>query len=144
MIRNDAELAVTRQQLDRAERALRSLREEVEPHNPARFRLMAESYIDMIQRLRAAVDAYLGVVPVRARGVIREVDLDRQTFVLRKRPEGEPELDCVYGEPLEDRVKSCLDQWVTVRGLCRPENGGQRPVVQVDDIEASVPGVGRA
>jgi hypothetical protein len=43
----------TRAQLGRVERALESLRREVEHANPARFELMAESYIDMIAELRA-------------------------------------------------------------------------------------------
>ena len=43
----------TRQWITRFELALESLRREVEPINPARFQLMAEGYIDVIQQLRA-------------------------------------------------------------------------------------------
>lgn len=61
MSNSHEELELTREQLERAERALEALRHEVLPQNPARFRLMAESYVEQIRSLRAQIDAYLGI-----------------------------------------------------------------------------------
>ncbi len=65
MIHNDQQLAVVREQLGRAEHALKAISDEVKPVNESRFLLMAESYVDMIQGLREQIDAYLGVNAVR-------------------------------------------------------------------------------
>jgi hypothetical protein len=59
MITNDGELALTRLQLGRVERALGALREDVLPQNEERYRLMAEPYVDQIDELRAEIDAYV-------------------------------------------------------------------------------------
>ncbi len=59
MITNDAELAVVREQFRLADSALESLRETVRPKSERTYRLMAESYIDMLQKLRAEIIDYL-------------------------------------------------------------------------------------
>lgn len=55
------EIDLTREQLTRAEQALEAIRRDVWPVNEARFLLMAEGYVEQIQRLRAQIDAYLGI-----------------------------------------------------------------------------------
>lgn len=68
MITNDAELEVVRTQLNRAEAALDALRQEVQSKNERTFDAMAESYIDMVQSLRAEIDTYQGRVAPNAPG----------------------------------------------------------------------------
>ncbi len=63
MITNDAELEVVRQQLHRAEAALDACRRDFLPHNEVQYRLFAGSTIDLIQSIRADIDAYLGIGP---------------------------------------------------------------------------------
>ena len=64
MITNDEELEIVRRQLNHVESALDSLRHDVKPKNEKLYHLMAESYIEMLQSLRADIDAYLGIPPV--------------------------------------------------------------------------------
>ncbi|MEK6702244.1 MAG: hypothetical protein AABZ53_08275 [Planctomycetota bacterium] len=61
MIQNDTDLQLTRDQMQRLENTLSRLRAEVEPRSPRRFRLMAEAYVESLNKLRATVDVYLGV-----------------------------------------------------------------------------------
>ncbi len=61
MIRNDKELQVILEQLNRAESALGSLRHDIYSQNPNMYRLMAESYVDTILQLRSEVDSYLEI-----------------------------------------------------------------------------------
>jgi hypothetical protein len=63
VIRTDAELEVVRQQLHLAEAALDACRRDFLPHNEVQYRLFAGSTIDLIQSLRADIDAYLGIGP---------------------------------------------------------------------------------
>lgn len=60
MIQTESDLQVVRSQIVRLENTLSKLRAEVEPRNPRRFRLVAESYIDSLSELRAQVDAFVG------------------------------------------------------------------------------------
>jgi hypothetical protein len=64
MIYTDHELAIVREQLGRAEKALKAIRDEVRPVNESRFLLMAESYVQMILELRGQIDTYLGLEAV--------------------------------------------------------------------------------
>ncbi len=48
--------------------------------------------------------------------MIRSVDLDAQTFVLRERPADLPDLACEYSRQLEGTVKEWLGGRVTVSG----------------------------
>ena len=61
MTKNDSDLGYVREQLALAEGALPSLRNDVLPKNPERYRLMAESYVETILGLRADIDQYLGI-----------------------------------------------------------------------------------
>jgi hypothetical protein len=63
MIQNYEQLAVVRRQLTLAEDALVSLHERVHAKNGRNYAIFAESYIDMILKLRAEVDAFLGIGP---------------------------------------------------------------------------------
>ena len=82
MIANDAELRQTREQLALLEEAIAELRRRVYPQSIDRFRLMAESYLDEVERLRNRIDEYLGIKAAR------EAASD---FVLRIESEGLPE-----------------------------------------------------
>ena len=73
MITNDAELSVVRQQLGRVEAALDSLRRDVKAKNENMYELLAGSYIDMLQSLRADIDAYLGIVTLPENAADRQV-----------------------------------------------------------------------
>jgi hypothetical protein len=64
MIRSDDELNLVKQQLERAEAALLSLRRDVLPKSVARYNLMAESYVDQINELRSQIEDYLGITSV--------------------------------------------------------------------------------
>jgi hypothetical protein len=61
MIQNYEQLAVVRRQLTLAEDALVSLHERVHAKNRRNYATFAESYIDMILKLRAEIDAFLGI-----------------------------------------------------------------------------------
>jgi hypothetical protein len=61
MIRNDAELAQSIEQMERMYRALARLRADIAPVNYANFQLLAEGPIDEIRKLRGEIDAYLGI-----------------------------------------------------------------------------------
>ncbi len=61
MIQNDDQLKVVRNQLWRAEDGLAALRREMRGQNAAQFELFAEPHLEMIRRLRAEIDAYLGI-----------------------------------------------------------------------------------
>ena len=147
MIQNDTQLGIVREQLARAEAALESLRHEVQPKNEQMYRVMAESYVDTILSLRADVDAYLGIVVTQTaeqdtecgelEGVIRSVDLDAQTFVLRDRPDAEPDLLCEYGPDLEDAVKECLDSRVIVAGSIETSRKTHKSKMSADRISYS-------
>jgi len=68
-------------------------------------------------------------------GVIREVDLDAQTFVLRERSESQPDLSCEYGAELEDAVKELLDSRVIVTGSLEKSHKTKRSKMSADTIE---------
>jgi hypothetical protein len=55
MIRNEKQLALVREQLERAEKALKCISDEVRPKSEVRFLLMAESYVEMIQQLHGEI-----------------------------------------------------------------------------------------
>jgi hypothetical protein len=61
MIYNEQELASTEAQLSRLERALAALKAAVYPKSPERFFLMAEAYVDEIQKLRQEIDDFIGL-----------------------------------------------------------------------------------
>ncbi len=63
MITNDNELRITRERLHLAESALDAYRRDLLPHNEVQYHLLAGSTIDLIQSIRADIDAYLGIGP---------------------------------------------------------------------------------
>src|SRR4051812_33262383 len=63
MITNDNELRITRERLRLAESALDAYRRDLLPHNEVQYHLLAGSTIDLIQSIRADIDAYLGIAP---------------------------------------------------------------------------------
>jgi hypothetical protein len=71
-------------------------------------------------------------------GVIRSVDLDADTFVLRDRPDNEPDLDCQYGPNLEEAVKENLDCLVIVSGTLETSRKG-KSTLSADSIELVQP-----
>jgi hypothetical protein len=90
MIQNDEQLVTVKQQLERVESALHSLKQRLLPQSEASFRLMSEGYVDQIAALRHEIDQYLGIsvrLPQPGEsatigGVIRQIDLDENTFRL--------------------------------------------------------------
>lgn len=65
MIANDTQLAVVREQLGRAERALASLRSEIT--NERNFAIFSEAYVDQINELKAEIEAYEKTAKKRAK-----------------------------------------------------------------------------
>src|SRR5262249_23620427 len=139
-------LEVVRSQLGRVEAALDSLRRDVKPKNENMYALMAESYIDLLHALRADIDAYLGIITVpenasdrkytEVEGVIRSVDLDAQTSVLRERPNNWPDRPCEYSTQIEEAVKEFLDCRVTVSGTLETSRLTRREKMEAETIEA--------
>jgi hypothetical protein len=80
---------------------------------------------------RLAADARF----TEAEGVIRQVDLDAQTFVLRERPGDQPDLPCEYASVLADIVKGLLDCRVKVSGLLETSRMTQRSKLEAEAIE---------
>lgn len=72
---------------------------------------------------------------VELEGVIRSVDLDVQTFALRERADGQPDLPCEYGSDLEDAVKASLDCRVLVAGALETSQKTNRSKLLADSIE---------
>jgi hypothetical protein len=58
---NDEELCVIRRQLGLVEEGLAALRHEMQGRSAQQFELMAEPHVEMIRRLRAEIDHYLGI-----------------------------------------------------------------------------------
>ncbi|OGG52207.1 MAG: hypothetical protein A3F84_03860 [Candidatus Handelsmanbacteria bacterium RIFCSPLOWO2_12_FULL_64_10] len=59
MIKNQEEFEHTQEQISRLERVLATMKGEESPED---YRLLSESYIDQIRRMRREIDAYLGVM----------------------------------------------------------------------------------
>jgi hypothetical protein len=58
MIKNDSELRQTFEQLERMQRALATLRDDVLPVNPRLFAVMAEGPLDYIREFHDELEAY--------------------------------------------------------------------------------------
>ena len=76
---------------------------------------------------------------VELEGLIRRVDLDGQTFVLRDRLDGEIDLSCEYGTELEDSVKEYLDNRVVVTGTLETSRKTKKSKLSADSIELATP-----
>ncbi len=59
MIKNDKQLAIEQEQLARLERILDSYRAELLPKNPRNFELYSEGCVELIDKLKGAIDEYL-------------------------------------------------------------------------------------
>lgn len=69
------------------------------------------------ERLNSAIDRMTHEVQETHTGVLREIDLDHLTFILRRA--GELVQTCSFGEELQDAAKGALDKTVTVTGSRR-------------------------
>jgi hypothetical protein len=70
-----------------------------------------------------------------AEGVIRQIDLDAQTFVLRERPDGQDDLPCEYSGELAETVKVLFDCRVKVSGLLETSRMTRRAKMEAEAIE---------
>ena len=141
MITTDAELELTRERLKLVEAALDSLRRDVKSKNEKLYQVMSVGYIDLLLSIRGDIDAYLGIRPspqdTEVEGVIRSVDLDAQTFVLRERPNNLPDLPCEYSRQIEEAVKEFLGRRVTVSGTLETSRLTGREKLEAETIEAA-------
>ena len=136
MICNDEQLKVVRGQLELIEGALESLKRDVLPKSRANFDVMAEGYIDQIAELRSEIEQYVGVsMSSEAEGVIREVDLDENTFRLRERPDHAPEIQCQYDDRMAAEVTGSLGTRVIVRGTLKTAARSKRLTMEVKSIQ---------
>jgi hypothetical protein len=70
-----------------------------------------------------------------AKGMIREIDLDAQTFFLRERPDGQADLLCEYLDTLADTAKELLDCRVKVSWLMGTSRLTRRSRMEAEAIE---------
>ncbi len=68
-------------------------------------------------------------------GVIRQIDLDTQTFVLRERPDNQVDLPCEYPASLAETARELLDQRVTVSGFLETSRMTNRSKLEAEAIE---------
>lgn len=111
--------------------AFKRRRSAVDQSAPVAATLTRESR----SRIREAIQELVSEFEfVELPGVIRTVDLDADTFVLRDRPGGEPDLECQYGPNLEEAVKEYLDCLVIVSGTLEISRKG-KSTLSADSIE---------
>ena len=68
MIRDEGDLKLVREQLQRVRSVLEKIEGRVRPVSEARFELIAEAYRDQIAALQAEIDEYLGrMTPAKKR-----------------------------------------------------------------------------
>ncbi len=72
------------------------------------------------KRIRTALVAVTEVREETHEGVVREIDLDKRSFILR---DGGSEVSCTFGQELTESVKQALDCRVRVRGDRRLKAG---------------------
>ncbi|HEY2589078.1 MAG TPA: hypothetical protein VGI81_25265 [Tepidisphaeraceae bacterium] len=143
MIQNDEQLLTVKQQLERVESALHSLKQRLLPQSEATFRLMAEGYIDQIAALRREIDEYLGIATRTARaegsatvgGVIRQIDLDENTFRLSDPTLKARDLTCEFDELAEEDVRALVGQPVRVTGTLRASGKTGQQTMEADKVE---------
>jgi pantothenate synthetase len=70
-----------------------------------------------------------------AEGVIRQIDLDAQTFILRERPDNQADLPCEYPKTLAEMAKELLDCRVLVSGLLETSRLTHRSKMEAEAIE---------
>lgn len=94
-------------------------------------------------RIRQELESLHSTVEfVELTGVIRSVDLDSKTFILREREDGQPELTCEFSPDLDEGVKEFLDSRVVVAGTLETRPRSKKQLLLVDTIEfaAAEPG----
>lgn len=140
------------EQLGRLYEALTALRRQVEPINPRNFAVLAEGHLEEIRRLQRELDEYAGVVAVdngaldripeqRVEtyvGELREIDLDKCSFVLRNagtRPGEVLQVECVFLEELLESAKEALDKRVQVTGSRPLEESRRAKPLLVNRLE---------
>ena len=143
MIQNDEQLLAVKQQLERIESALHSLKQRLLPQSEATFRLMSEGYVDQIAALRQEIDQYLGISPgpqppgesATIGGVIRQIDLDENTFRLSDPALRTHDLTCEYDELAEEDVRALVGKPVRVTGTLRASGKTGQRTMEADKIE---------
>ncbi len=70
----------------------------------------------------------------RVRGTMREIDLDRQRFILRERGEGMGDLRCIVPEELMRRAEELLGRQVEVEGTVSSARPSTLNVTRLDSI----------
>ena len=86
--------------------------------------------------IRAAMKRELPPELTRFEGVVRKIDLDRREFLLRRKSaEKEEKRHCIYGQELEEEVKSALDKRVRVIGEARGATGTPIKVRLIEFVE---------
>lgn len=124
------------EQLARLYEGLADLRRDVEPLNPRNFAILAEGHLDQIRGLQRELDTYalsrhgkkridetLDRLPEQRvetySGDLREIDLDKRSFVLRDLESHSGELfqvECQFLPELLEAAKDALDKRVRVTG----------------------------
>jgi hypothetical protein len=143
MIQNDQQLLTVKQQLERVESALHSLKQRLLPQSEATFRLMSEGYVDQIAALRQEIDEYLGISAgpqhqgesATIGGVIRQIDLDENTFRLSDPASKTRDLTCEYDELAEEDVRALVGQPVRVTGILRASGKTGQQTMEADKVE---------
>lgn len=78
MIKTEAGLKLTIEQLNRMYEVLDELRRRMATTNPVQFQLFAEGPIDEIRKLRHEIDEYLGIPPIEENEEIPEAALEKK------------------------------------------------------------------
>jgi hypothetical protein len=131
MIQNENQLQQTREAAASLERSLAILQRDRPNIHPDRYALMATPILEDLRQLRQSIDDYLGVTAaihctvqqemVRAEGILREIDLDEGSFILRN-PDTAEEFRCSIPPEARDLIeiaKAGLDHHVSVAGTRR-------------------------
>lgn len=87
------------------------------------------------EKVKEALDKTIPAERVIEEGEIREIDLDKQHFILRERGNGKSEIQCNYPSVLEDDAKEGLDNRVKIIGELRKDKLGKEISIDVDHID---------
>jgi len=90
-----------------------------------------------IGRIINAFDDWISPTTVRETGVLREIDLDQNRFILRNRPDGKKELRCMFAEDAEEEAKNAIDKHVQVMGTLHYDRKGRPHHLEVSQISVS-------
>jgi len=86
------------------------------------------------RRLDRALDLLVETTHATYKGVLREIDLDRRTFLIRG-PETKAVVRCSFPQTLSDRAKEALDRLVVVTGTVRRDKRRRDTVdLEVQDL----------